>query len=239
MGQVKKAVKKKARTTAKKKAAVKKTPAAKPKTKPQALKPRKKRAKPLPRVKKPAVIAVAVAKATGAKEIARGWQSQEAVAWIEKNCRVPEGKLVGQPVVLTNEQKNWLAMIYDTPTRLFILSMGRKNAKTAFAAFLLLLHLVGPKSIVNSQLFSAAQSREQAAILFNYAAKCVRMSPDLSLFVGIRDTAKQLFCAERGTLYRALSAEATTAMGLSPVFTVHDEFFHFLVAKTRSDKPRF
>lgn len=49
------------------------------------------------------------------------------------------------------------------------------------------------------------------------------MSPDLNAYVGIRDTAKQLFCQELGTLYRALSAEASTAYGLSPVFTVHDE----------------
>lgn len=49
------------------------------------------------------------------------------------------------------------------------------------------------------------------------------MSPDLVKYVVVRDTAKQLFCAELGTLYRALSAEATTAYGLSPIFIVHDE----------------
>lgn len=41
--------------------------------------------------------------------------------------------------------------------------------------------------------------------------------------VGVRDTAKQLYCDHFGTLYRALSAEASTAYGLSPVFVVHDE----------------
>ena len=101
--------------------------------------------------------------------------------------------------------------------------MGRKNAKTATSAFLLLLHLVGPEARANSQLYSAAQSRDQASLLFALAAKIVRMSPDLSEYVGIRDTAKQLYCPELGTLYRALSAEASTAYGLSPVFTVHDE----------------
>lgn len=72
-------------------------------------------------------------------------------------------------------------------------------------------------------MFSAAQSREQAAILFALAAKVVRMSPDLSDNVVIRDSGKQLFCPELGSLYRALSAEASTAYGFSPVFTVHDE----------------
>lgn len=114
-------------------------------------------------------------------------------------------------------------MIYDDPTRLFILSMARKNAKTAFSAFLLLLHLCGPEAKPNSQLYSAAQSRDQAAILFGYASKIARMSPSLCEYVVVRDTAKQLFCPELGCLYRALSAEASTAYGLSPAFIVHDE----------------
>jgi len=145
------------------------------------------------------------------------------IQWIEQYCRIPEGKLVGKPVKLTKHQRKWIKQIYDTPTRMFILSMARKNAKTALSAFLLLLHLCGPEAKPNSQLYSAAQSREQAAILFALAAKVVRMSPDLSQYVVIRDTAKQLFCPEMGTLYRALSAEASTAYGLSPVLTIHDE----------------
>lgn len=150
-------------------------------------------------------------------------RGERNIQWIETYCRIPEGKFVGQPVRLTDEQKDWVRAIYDTPTRTFILSMARKNAKTSFAAFLLLLHTAGPEARPNSQLYSAAQSRDQAAILFALAAKVVRMSPGLQQYVAIRDTAKQLFCAELGTLYRALSAEASTAYGLSPVFTVHDE----------------
>jgi phage terminase large subunit-like protein len=131
--------------------------------------------------------------------------------------------LVGQPLKLRPWQKKIIRAIYDTPTRRAVISFGRKNGKTALAAVLTLLHLVGPEARPNSQLFSAAQSREQAAILFSLAAKIVRMSPELREYVGIRDTAKQLFVAELGTLYRALSAEASTAYGFSPVFVVHDE----------------
>lgn len=147
------------------------------------------------------------------------------ILWIERFCRVPEGKFVGQPVKLREWQRDAIRKIYDNPhgTRRAILSFGRKNGKTGLSAFLLLLHLVGPEARPNSQLFSAAQSREQAAILFALAAKVVRMSPDLRNYVGIRDTAKQLYCPELGTQYRALSAEASTAYGLSPVFVVHDE----------------
>lgn len=130
---------------------------------------------------------------------------------------------MGQPVKLRDWQKDILHKIYGSATRRAIISFGRKNGKTALASFLLLLHLCGPEARANSQLYSAAQSRDQAAVLFALAAKTVRMSPDLSAVVVIRDTAKQLFCPELGSLYRALSAEASTAYGLSPVFIVHDE----------------
>ncbi len=150
-------------------------------------------------------------------------RGERNIVWIEKYCRIPEGKLVGRPVKLTKKQRRWIRRIYDTPTRTFILSMGRKNAKTVFAAFLLLLHLCGPEAQSNSQLYSAAQSRDQAALLFSYAAKSIRFSPRLNQVVVIRDTAKQIFCPDLGTLYRALSAEASTAYGLSPAFCVHDE----------------
>ncbi len=152
-------------------------------------------------------------------------RAERNIAWIEAYCRVPEGRDVGKPVRLRDWQKEELRRIYDNPhgTRRAILSFGRKNGKTALSSFILLLHLCGPEARPNSQLFSAAQSRDQAAILFALAAKVVRMSPDLNAVVVVRDTAKQLACPELGSLYRALSADASTAYGLSPVLIVHDE----------------
>jgi phage terminase large subunit-like protein len=152
-------------------------------------------------------------------------RAERNIAWLERHIRIPEGKFVGQPLKLAPFMVEDLRVIYDNPagTRRAIFSRGRKNAKTTEAAMILLLHLIGPEAKPNGQLFSAAQSRDQASILFSLAAKMVRMSPDLSDVTGIRDTAKQLYCAELGTIYRALSADASTAYGLSPVLIVHDE----------------
>jgi phage terminase large subunit-like protein len=101
--------------------------------------------------------------------------------------------------------------------------MGRKNAKTAFSAFIVLLHTCGPEAKPNSQIYSAAQSRDQAAVLFELAAKMVRMSSALSEYVNIRDTVKELICPELGVVYKALSADAATKFGLSPLLVIHDE----------------
>jgi phage terminase large subunit-like protein len=152
-------------------------------------------------------------------------RGNDNIEWIEKNCLIPEGRDVGKPVKLREWQRDVIRSIYNNPagTRRAIISFGRKNAKTTLSAFLLLLHLCGREHRLNSQLFSSAQSRDQAAILFALAAKIVRMSPKLRDFIVVRDTAKQLFCPRLGTLYRALSADASTAYGLSPVLTIHDE----------------
>lgn len=167
-----------------------------------------------------------VAAAARGRKLSRGDRNIE---WIEEWCRVPEGSLVGQPVVLRPWQRRDLRRIYNNRagTRRAILSFGRKNGKTALAACLLLLHLCGPESVPNGQLYSCAQSRDQAGLLFSLAAKMVRLNPDLDAqsggFVKIRDAAKQLLCPDLGTIYRALSAEAGTSYGLSPSFIVHDE----------------
>ena len=152
----------------------------------------------------------------------------DVIAFIEQVCFVPEGKFVGHPLKLQDWQKDILRLIYDNesgPTRRAIVSMGRKNAKTTLAACLLLAHLCGPpaRNKPNSELYSAAQSRDQAAIIFSLACKMVRLNPMLASAVRIMETAKMLVCGELGTRFRALSAEATTAFGLSPSLIIHDE----------------
>jgi len=138
---------------------------------------------------------------------------------------VPEGSHVGRPVRLRDWQKRVILGIYDgePPARRAIISFARKNGKTALAAMLLLAHLVGPEARRNGQIYSAAQSRDQAAIVFSLAAKMSRMSPTLNAMVTVRDSAKELFSESTGVRYKALSADATTAYGFSPVLVIHDE----------------
>jgi phage terminase large subunit-like protein len=147
----------------------------------------------------------------------------EIIRWIYRWIRVPDGKNAGQPLALRPWQQRVIHDIYDNDTRRAIISVGRKNGKTALAAVLLLVHLCGPKAIRNTELYSTALSRDQAAVLFMLAAKMVRLSPDLRSLVIIRETVKQLYCPRLGTIYGSLSADASTAMGKSPIFLVHDE----------------
>jgi phage terminase large subunit-like protein len=152
-------------------------------------------------------------------------RGQRNIRWIEHHCRVPEGKFVGQPLKLRPWQKREILKIYDNPagTRTAIISFGRKNGKTTLAACLLLLHTCGPEARPNSQLNSAARSRDQAALVFGLAAKMARLNPELNDVLVIADSFKRIACPELGTLYQALSADASTNLGKSPVFNLHDE----------------
>lgn len=156
-------------------------------------------------------------------------RGERNIRWIETMCRVPEGTHQaapqGQPVRLLPFQKRFLLAVYDNPhlTRRAVLSMGRKNGKTALTAMVLLLHLCGPESVQGGQLYSTAQSREQASVIFRLAAKMVYMSPRLKSYVVVKESTKEMVCERRATRYLALSKESKTALGLSPVFAVHDE----------------
>jgi phage terminase large subunit-like protein len=162
------------------------------------------------------------AKRSAPGRLSRG---ERVIEFCETFLTIPEGIHVGRRVKLRDWQKDIIRQIYDreVPARRVIISMARKNAKTTLIAMLVLAHLIGPEAKRNAQIYSSAKSRDQAAVVFGLAAKMVRMSRDLVSRVTVRDTAKVLFCEMTGVTYRALSAEATTAYGLSPVLVIHDE----------------
>ena len=105
------------------------------------------------------------------------------LAFIDRYVRVPEGPLVGQPMRLEPFQVDFIRAVYDNPagTTCGILSLGRKNGKSALIAALMLAHIVGPEARRNSQVVSGARSRMQAAIVFNLATKMIHLSPVLAI----------------------------------------------------------
>lgn len=156
------------------------------------------------------------------KGLSRG---EKVVAFVEKYCLAPEGDHIGKPIKLEPFQRKFVLEIYDNPysTHSAYLSIARKNGKTALIAAILLAHLVGPEAVQNSQIVSGAQSKEQAAVVFELARKMVEMSPVLSKLVRIQPSGKRLIGLARNVLYRALSAEGKTAHGLSPILAILDE----------------
>jgi phage terminase large subunit-like protein len=60
-------------------------------------------------------------------------------------------------------------------------------------------------------------------MVFNYLAKSIRMNPMLEPLCRITDSGKRVTGLAVNAEYKALSADATTAHGMSPAMTVHDE----------------
>lgn len=152
-------------------------------------------------------------------------RAARVIAFIEKHCLTPDGAQVGKPMLLAEFQKQFIREVYDNPhgTRRAYLSIARKNGKSGLIAGLLLAHLVGPEAKQNSQLVSGAMSRDQAALVFNLAAKMVQLSPKLSQIVRIVPSGKRLLGLPLNTEYKALAADGKTAHGLSPVLAILDE----------------
>lgn len=150
---------------------------------------------------------------------------EKVCSFIEQHCVVPEGSLVGQKVKLDIFQVAFILAVYDNPygTTHAIFSIARKNAKTANIAFLVLAHLVGPLAKLNSRLNSGAMSRNQASEVYNYAAKSAQLSPTLKDLVKTIPSQKTIIGLPMNTEYSALSADASTNIGGSPVVAVLDE----------------
>ena len=157
-----------------------------------------------------------------ARKLSRG---DRVCKFLETYCVVPEGTHVGKPLKLEPFQKRFLRDVYDNRdgTRRAILSIARKNGKSGLIAGILLAHLVGPEAKRNSQIVSGAMSRDQAALVFALAAKMVQLSERLSKIVKIVPSGKRLVGLPLNVEYHALSADGTTAHGLSPILAILDE----------------
>ena len=152
-------------------------------------------------------------------------RAERNIKWCEDQLYIPDGKFVGRKLVVAEYMREDFRAIFDNPhgTRRAIITRGRKNAKSMECAMLALLYLVGPEARANAQLYSIAQSKDQAAVIFALAAKMVRMSPVLRNEIRVKDGVKELHCPRYGTMYKALSAETSTAFGKSPALNIVDE----------------
>lgn len=104
-----------------------------------------------------------------------------------------------------------------------MLSIGRKNGKSALIAALALAHLIGPEAVPNGEIYSAANDRDQAAIIFKVAQQILEAEPELRSKVDIVPSKKTIVGRRTGSVYRAISAEAGTKHGYNPTVVIYDE----------------
>ncbi len=112
-------------------------------------------------------------------------RSRWVIRFIERPI-VPSGLGAGAPLRLRPWQQAFFRHVYEPRqrngshvVRRAVLSVGRKNGKSALTAALVLAHLVGPEATRNGEIYSAATERELAATVFKIAAQMVPADPEL------------------------------------------------------------
>lgn len=144
----------------------------------------------------------------------------------ELTLRASRGFKVGEPLEFTAWQSWLLDRLLETDAetgllrfRRAVIGLPRKNGKSLLGTALALEHcLYGPQG---AQVYSAASDRAQAKIVFGEARQQVLNNPVLSAHFKVYRDALEV--PARGTVYRALSADAARAHGLGPSLVVADE----------------
>jgi len=157
---------------------------------------------------------------------------ERVVAFME-DMPVTQGKLAGTKMKLRDWQiEQFLEPIFTVDdegkrrVRTAALSMGRKNGKTGISAALALCFLVGPEAEERGEIYFCAMDKAQAAKAWAECKAMLEAHPELSQRVNIIRFSKEIEVLEgqgKGSVLKALSADADSKLGLSPSFVLCDE----------------
>lgn len=151
--------------------------------------------------------------------------AEKVMLFAERHLKFPDGVMVGQPLELDIFQEVFLYAVFDNEhlTKTAILSIARRNGKSFLIAVILLAYIVGPMAVTRSTVASAANSRDQAALIFRLMHNMIEQSPELMAATKIVPSGKQIIGLARKTEYYAMSAETKTGHGKSLLVVVLDE----------------
>jgi phage terminase large subunit-like protein len=159
------------------------------------------------------------------KPVAKLTAGERVCRFAMEHLKIPEGKGVGQPLVLDAYQVAFVLAVFDNPkhSRKAILSIARRNGKTFVVAVILLAYIVGPLAVQNSVVASAALSRDQAALCFRLMSLMLQQSPSMEGLYRIVPSSKRIVGMRKNVEYLALSADAKTGHGKSIRILLLDE----------------
>lgn len=166
---------------------------------------------------------------------ADGWEfdaarANAAVGFFHDMLTFPDGEHSGQQFELQPWQQAIVGNIYgwedECGRRRFreaFIYLPRKNGKTAMSAGLLLVEMF-MRPTPGGQYFSAASTREQAALIFKDACRMVKANDEMSELTRIVPSSKVIErIDEMGGFYRSTSSDAGAQHGTRPCFAIVDE----------------
>lgn len=148
--------------------------------------------------------------------------------WFINNLTHTKGEFAGQPFKLRPWQVRIVTRLFRRRRdgwrryRTALVMLPRKNGKSELAAAIALYGLLADGEI-GAEVYSAANDKEQAALVFNVAAQMVRNDPALLAKCEIVDSQKRIVHRATGSVYRAISAEAYSKHGFNASMVIYDE----------------
>jgi len=155
----------------------------------------------------------------------RGWEVSE---FIDAMCIQTKDTVAGrsgQQIVLRDWQKALLDNVFSIREdgrlkhRTALIGMARKNGKSALSSGIALWGLFMGEQ--GGEVYSCADDRDQARIVFGDAKKMIEAEPELLAQTKLYRDAIEI--PSTGSVYRVLSSEAYTKEGLSPTLVIMDE----------------
>jgi phage terminase large subunit-like protein len=145
--------------------------------------------------------------------------------------RHPKSRQPGNAFELPEFQERIVRRIYGPChddgrriVRTVVILLPRGNRKTSLGAGLGLLHTIGPENVPGGECLFAASDRKQARIGFEEAMGIVHAFPDdIVKKLRIVDSKNRLQNPKKGAFLEAISNDAGTHHGRTPVFALIDE----------------
>ena len=156
-------------------------------------------------------------------------KANRAINFFEGVLTHTKGEYAGQRFELQEWQETIIADLFGTVNedgtrqyRTAYIEVPKKNGKSPIAAGIA-LYLLGFDEEVGAEIYSAAGDREQAGIVYSYAADMVRNSKYLQAMFRIIESRKRIMFEKTRSFYSAVSADVPTKHGPNIHGLIFDE----------------
>jgi phage terminase large subunit-like protein len=155
-------------------------------------------------------------------------RANRVIAFFENYLFHVKGKWAGRPFKLLNWQKEelikplfgWVDESGKRKHRTAFIFVPRKNGKSSLAAGIA-LYLLCADGEQGAEIYSAANDRDQARIVFDAAVRMVELSPYLRKRLKVYK--HSIVYEKTGSVYRVISADAYTKHGYNAHGVIYDE----------------
>lgn len=163
-------------------------------------------------------------------EIADPFGYGERAVRFLRMMRHPKSRQPGRAFELPGWQEKIVRAIYGPCredgrriVRTVVILLPRGNRKTSLGAALGLLHTIGTESVPGGECLFAASDRKQARIGYEEAMGIVNAEARIASKLRLVDSKNRLHNPKNGAFLEAISNDAGTHHGRTPVFTLVDE----------------